>query len=363
MRVLLYEPARGGHHETILGYAVAVLRDAGHSPIVVADSLASTGDELGELHRLAIAQQCDLVHVLTADGCGRRWLRELRRVSVGSPRTVPLVATYYLYDNLAHSVRGAAWDVLVASGRVDRVLISDDTWRERMIPPWRAAYVRLLPDPWNPTDFVSRSRDAACAELGLDSKRTRFLLFGDLSARKGVDLVLHAYEQIASDSTELMLAGEWHRELNGTAAEKTLERLIESGRARIEFGYVEEAAVAAYFFASDYVLCAYPASFAVSSGTFTRALASGRPAIVAAHGAIGRKARDAACALRFETGSSPSLAESMRRAIALVGSPSYHAMADRGRAIAGERTLERFGQRLLAAYRELLEHRRSESVI
>src|SRR3954471_11096959 len=98
MRVLLYEPGVTGHRTVILKYVTKLLVRFGWHPIVCKqDFEAHRRSSLRMVLREAHRTSADCVHILTADGSMSRWCGDLMPVI---NRAVPIVCTYYLFNNL-----------------------------------------------------------------------------------------------------------------------------------------------------------------------------------------------------------------------------------------------------------------------
>lgn len=313
-RVLLYEPFAHGHHRVLLKYYCGALVKAGFEP-VVCDSLLPEHhtpflpDALDQLGR---KERCEGVHLLTFERLGPQWLRHRKPVWRG----LPMVATYYLYDNLYAPLRGLMWDVLFGRGLLKGVLISDDFLSERRIPAWRRRRLWYVPDPWDNAEFSAIPRTTARQRLDLPSDRAVILLFGALRPRKGIELLLDAMRLVPDNTPYLvLLAGQldpcWRE---GKVAE-VIAGLRARGVLRIDDRFVPESEVSVYFHAADYVVCPYPSTFTASSNVFTRACAAGVPAIVPRHGVVGEIARRAGAGLLFDSDSAPDLARCLRQAI------------------------------------------------
>jgi hypothetical protein len=210
-------------------------------------------------------------------------------------------------------------------------------------------------------EFPLMSKSEACQRLGIESKRVRFLLFGSITERKGINLVVDSYTAMASVETELAVVGEWHDSLNGNRCKDVLRKLTARGLARHHSCYVPERDVSAWFCAADYVLCAYPSTFDVSSGTFTRACAAARPVITGSHGVLGRMVQAEGCGLTYETGSVRMLTATLRHALKVAETPEAWRMGQAGQGIAAQRTLAQYGGCLLRAYSESLAEKKRQS--
>lgn len=353
MRVLLYEPRNTGHRGVVLRYAAKSVRAAGWTPIVCQDNFED--DARGEFSRLlheAKRQAADGVHVLTADNCMRRWATDFR---VPLNRQVPIVCTYYLFHNLWGPLTGLAWDSLRVRGATRRVLVSDDYLDERMLPPWRRRYIRRLPDPWDPDEFPTIEQQTARSRLGFDTNWYLALVFGDLSARKGVETAVAAAANLGPGSRiKLVLAGSVHWDGLTRETVEALERRSAHGDIILHDRFIPEKDVTNYFHAADVVLCPYPRNFTVSSNTFTRGCAAGRPCLTSRHGSLGRFVSERSVGRTFASEDASDLARSL---VAMCGDPRWShrdpALSDRLRRVAAERRLPNYARVLTSTYEEM----------
>jgi glycosyltransferase involved in cell wall biosynthesis len=349
MRVLLYEPGANGHREVIWRYVDGILRRAGWQVFSLRVPVTGPWGEMDALQQIARDHSCTIIHVLTGDGRPRTWLTELVRGAL-RPVYAKVIVTYYLYDNLHRKIRALGWDMLRYCNVIDTLLVSDDYLDRRKYPFWRRRYVSFLPDPWCPVEFEPLSKVAACEKLCVSPSKMRFLVFGDISSRKGLDIVTEAFLRFSDPCVELLVAGRFDRSSVGSRTLVQIGALVESGRAVLRTGYIPEADVSTYFSASDFVVCAYPATFSVSSGTFTRGCAAGKPALVPSHGVLFETVTENDCGVVFKTSSPSSLVEALRTAVALTGTERYSRMSEAARAVAEKRTLSRYAEHLMHAY-------------
>lgn len=337
----LFEPGSSGHRPVISTYVRKVLDREGIDYVYDQKPLSSCGNMLRELDERAQAAGGSLTHVLTLDDHFRNFLRS----SLTYRKRVPLVGTYYLYNNLAKPGVSAAIRCALPLCNTKRLLVSDeDRSRYRWNLEKRADY---LADPWDPEAFPERTKEEARFALRLSPEVKIFLLFGSLTARKGAVLAIEAFlEANAKDHGLLLLAGK-----PDEATRVAAQRLVDQAQRglRCDFQYIPEALVSTYFFATDYVLSVYPAWFEVSSGTFTRACAAGRPSIVGHHGALARRVIKHNCGITYETGDRASLTAALRRAM---GEPSslYLEWAENAKRLGLGGRLECYGKQLVEAY-------------
>lgn len=224
-------------------------------------------------------QRCELIHLLTIDGRVRNWLRP-RKPRQGT--RIPIVGTYYLFNNL-WGLRGLIWMFAIRLGYIDKILISDPFIKKRWLVPGLRKHLGFIPDPWCREEFPYVDQVEARTRLGLPLDKKLVLVFGEISQRKGVKRILAALQLMQRDDLLVLFAGRIKAD-----AKMDIERVqvdAEAGKKLLLHDrHIAEADVSAYFYAADAVLSDYPKWFKVSSGVFTRALASGRVAIIPRHG-------------------------------------------------------------------------------
>ncbi len=354
MKILLYEEVSSGHHGVVLNYVQTILNRNDIAFVTVSKTLKGSPDgEYAALQHTARLHQADLIHVLSIDGSIRNWLwcKPYHRQD-----QIPVVANYYRYDNLHRPLRRWAWWWMVQRGLVATLLISDDYWRERRYPARVRACLRFVPDPWWEREFPRWTLAAARERLKLSQSRRVLLLFGEIAWRKGADVLLRAFLETADPATDLLLlAGRINGDLDQTDFNALLQLGLKAGSVRLDDGFVPEAEVSVYFHACDAVACAYPAWNQVSSGTFTRACAAGRPVLASDAGVTGRTVRENDLGFLYPADDFLALKRALRAALAEAADRRAEGTFVRAAgAIAKARNLETYETALLAAYAELI---------
>lgn len=357
MKILLYEEASSGHHGVVLNYVRTILRRQEIAFVLVDKTLKGSPEgEYAALQHTARLHQADLIHVLSIDGSIRNWLwcKPYHRQD-----QIPVIANYYRYDNLHRPLRRWAWWWMVQRGLVATLLISDDYWRERRYPARVRDCLRFVPDPWWEQEFPAWTLDAARERLKLAGNRRILLLFGEITWRKGADVLLRAFLEVADPATDLLLlAGRVNGDLDHTDFHALLQAGQRAGSVRLDAGFVPEADVSAYFHACDAVACAYPAWNQVSSGTFTRACAAGRPVLASDAGVTGRTVRENDLGFLYPADDFLSLKGALRAALAeAVDKRTEGTFVRAAGAIAKARELAAYETALLAAYGHLVHGR------
>lgn len=175
---------------------------------------------------------------------------------------------------------------------------------------WPGAPFFYLPDPFPQNFEVDRSE--ARRQLSLPAERRVFLFYGGPYRRKGLHLVISAFERMSNDTAAFLLfAG--HKPQNARIA-KALERFASEGRAFLIKRYVTDTEERLLFGAADFVLLPYVGHFG-SSGVLSRAAGARRPVIASDEGLVGRLVREHNLGLLFSTGNVDELAVAMRKAM------------------------------------------------
>ena len=354
MKILLYEPHSSGHHGVVLKYVQTILDGSRIAYVTINESVAGRlGGEFLALQQEGRSQQVDLIHVLSIDGRVKDWL--VHR-PYSNARGIPIVANYYLYNSLYQGLIRWGWWWLLQRRLVSRLLISDDFWREHRYLARVRQSVRYVPDPWSEAEFPAWTLEDARARLNLPAAKRVLLLFGEISWRKGADVLLNAFLENSDPQTDLLLfAGSVAGDLDKTNFHAQLQVGLDRGSVRLDRGFVPEAEVSVYFHACDAVACVYPSWFQVSSGTFTRACAAGRPVLASDAGVTGRMAREHALGYIYPAddyaGLTRALCTTLAEAVGKRADPSF---CESAQAVAKARNLDAYGRAMLAAYRELI---------
>lgn len=353
-RVFLYETMLHGHRGVFLRYYRDALTHGGYDTVVCTEPLPEhdTPNLVDALDERAAANDCDIIHVLTFEGFGPKWIKYRNRLR---RKGRPVVASYYLYNNLVGYVKGLPWDLLFGRGLLDRILVSDDFLAERSIPPWRRRKISYVPDPWDPLQFLPWDRSVAKARLSLPTNRKVLMVFGALKQRKGMELLFEAIERLGALNQNflILLAGVLDPYYcTGTAA-AMIAHLSAKGLIRVDNNYLDESSGSVYFHAADFVVCPYPLSFQGSSNVYTRACAAGTPAIVSDHGVMGRLVRRTGAGMVFQPESVEDLARCLREVLQLQTGPRLAAMVAAGHTLAAGKKLECFEQAVQAAYAQI----------
>ena len=328
-RVLLYESGTSGHRPVILRYLVEGLREVGWEPVVFSDpqySLLRSSD-LKSIEAEADRQCCEVIHLLTIDGCARRWLSPR---AWGEKRRVPIVATYYLFSNL-WGLKGLAWVLAYWFGYYDIILVSDPSLDRRCLIPSLRRKIKFTPDPWRETEFPFISQHEARIRLNLPEDKRLILVFGAISQHKGITRILSALRLVKSTDFCVLLAGRISLDARDDIGLALADPFL-SQRLIVRDCYIPEEEVSCYFYACDASVSDYPKQFKVSSGVFTRVLAARRIPIVPSHGVNAEVVRRMKYGYLYRSESISDLAAAIDNFLTQKGSFDHHAVDRESRA-------------------------------
>jgi glycosyltransferase involved in cell wall biosynthesis len=176
--------------------------------------------------------------------------------------------------------------------------------------------LRFIPERAPQLQPNHQAIDALRHELGLDPARQLFLIFGDLTARKGIYELLAALELLPPEDAAqlaLLLVGRTPGHLLAR-----LEAALESARLRtraqivMRQGFVPEENVLTYFVLADVILAVYPQHVA-SSGVLVNAAVVQRPVLSTDFGLMAHMTRRYGLGLTVDATSPQAIAAGLAR--------------------------------------------------
>jgi glycosyltransferase involved in cell wall biosynthesis len=353
IKPLLYEPGNSGHCPVILKYIRDILTEHDISYHLVENQIKSK-KLVYELIKIAKKENCNILHILTFDGLFADLFKySFARSSSNSPK---IIANYYLYNNLHEFPKSWFFNYLLAKNSINKILVSDEFLEARNYPKWKKKFINYIPDPWSKADFKLHQKESACEALNFPTDRHLFLMFGEISFRKGIDLFVDAlYDLHLRNMSSFMgvIAG---RISNDVRASKTYEKIILLNRQSkliIHDDFIPEEHVSMYFSAADFIVCPYPKYFKVSSGTFTRACAAGKPSIVPDSSNLALTVSKVGAGYIFRSESVDSLTSVMESLINVERS-KYSDLSHDLKLFASEREVKQYGKTLLNTYLEII---------
>jgi len=348
MHVLVFEPARGGHHLPFLRYTVEDLLAGGHTVTLASEASASPSrelsDALGELlnvcrwqplnqgpgrwwhgrrlDALARAQaqaQADLVFVncldLITSGLFRRATLgllppEVLRGRVSGIFVRPRIADARLTASFDDRWKQRGFLRLIRAGWFKTFFVLDETLPDFLNQGIDPGLIAALPDPWERDS--SASQIEARRSLGLPEAGFLFLHYGTASPRKGLPTVLRAAAALPKGlDAALVCAGR-----AGEAHATELAALAQRGRAHVFNRFITDAEEPLFFRACDAVVLAYEDHYG-SSAVQARAAVAGRMIIASDEGLVGYRTRTHHLGLTFPAGDADALANALAKAATL----------------------------------------------
>jgi glycosyltransferase involved in cell wall biosynthesis len=199
-----------------------------------------------------------------------------------------------------------------------------------------------LPDPVQPTQLAMRPCDLR-QKLDIEPERIVFLLFGSLTARKGVYPLLDAIATLSPQLCQkfcLLLVGESNIEFD---LESRIKQLSQSRPVQIirRYEFIPEPEIQPYFQLADVVLAPYQRHVGMS-GILILAAAAGTPVLSSNYGLMGAMVRHHQLGLTVDSGSIQEIATGLR--CCLTQAPTTLCNRQRMQAFAQQNRAERFAK-------------------
>ncbi len=343
MKILIYEPGNEGHRPVYLRYIDEAFREAGCETMVVTQSYSGAPWRLAALAAQSGAQ---VVFVCTMDGIFG-WLAVL---GLGCRlRGVRVVGIYYLFNNLFEGWKRHLWRSLLQMSILGRIFVPDLNLAARDLGRAKGR-ITFLADPWDKRFLSAIPRAEALKKCGIyEEDACVFLVFGELSERKGLHLVVKAllnWDFETRPHVKVLAAGRATQAVKQQIADALARNSRFSGALILHDRWIEEREHSRYFAAASYLCALYPKSFKVSISTVLRAFAVGRPVIVGDHGMIGEVVHKVEAGFVCDTANSESVRFAFEQAYDLYCAgkdrDAYERMAIAGHSIAGGSELEKF---------------------
>jgi glycosyltransferase involved in cell wall biosynthesis len=176
------------------------------------------------------------------------------------------------FTGFTHAIKKRGFWKLQLNGWLKEIFILDELLKDQ-VRGFRN--VHLLVDPWSTNYKIDKTY--ARQRLGIESDKIVILNYGTASKRKGVPLLLDAFEKARGRSKLfLLVAG---RVGSDKDCVKALDALKHRGEALVLNYYVSSEEEQLCFAACDYVVMPYLSHYG-SSGILSRATAAGKPVIV-----------------------------------------------------------------------------------
>jgi len=170
----------------------------------------------------------------------------------------------------------------------------------------------FLPDPWKkPHPYIAKS---LAHKIKCPQDKCTFLFYGTASRRKGLELMLEAFEKVEQQQQcFLLFAGKITGRGHHIAQ---LEYLEKNGLAKTFNYYISETEQDLLFRMTDFVILPYINHYG-SSGILAHAAAYHKPVIASNFHLLGKRVKEYGLGLTFENDSVASLADAFSRAISI----------------------------------------------
>ncbi len=143
--------------------------------------------------------------------------------------------------------------------------------------PHPYATVRLVPDPGELRGHESQAE--AKTSLGISTDRALIVVYGSLTARKGIRELLDAVASGTLERAGVLLAGTPDEHTKQLLEGETARALIQRGQLFLQFGFLDDVQEYRVFRAADIVWTCYSKGFYASSGVLYQAGSLGLPVV------------------------------------------------------------------------------------
>lgn len=200
-----------------------------------------------------------------------------------------------------------------------------------------------LPTPVRPATSSAGAVDRLCGRLGIDRERQVFLMFGDLSERKGIFQLAAAVSLLPAELCRRLCVAFVGRVVSADR-DRLTEQLARLRRERpvqvVESrGFVRDAEVRPYFDLADVILIPSHRRTG-TSGVLALAAAAGKPVLGTAEGTVGATIAGRRLGLTVNAGAPDELARGLTRF--LTEPPESLFDAEAMRALAAENSADAF---------------------
>ena len=199
----------------------------------------------------------------------------------------------------------------------DRLIVHTESGRKQLVAMYSVDDRKVAVIPHGEYGFKQMSglmsEKEARSELGLREDAQVFLFFGFIRKAKGVDVLLKAFDVLASDFHRacLVIAGGCIQGESFCEHQNLVMRMRHRDRVRLFLRYIEYQEIPLFFEAADVVVLPYLRFFS-QSGVLHLAQGFGKPVIVTDVGGLPEVVRNGQTGLVIPPGNVQALVEAMR---------------------------------------------------
>lgn len=357
MKIILFDPETNGHHIKYASYLIRYLVEQGdivtfitwkpcklvnliqNLPISIKYIVESNGENFGGntikrkwqlikgfkyCFKLANIQQVDVVHCLRFDFSEIPLYLCIKKIKHRSWKLfTTLFSPYFMHEPnekvwfaryFYHKLKCKIMVKLLIRREINGVFTHSERIRKKLLNLCNHDLfynnIFVIPDPIEQLPKISQK--VARQDLNLPQKKPIILLFGVLSHRKGLDILLNALSLI-EEEVYVLVAGSFHKSIKEKVIKKYKQLLQKPEYLILHLGYIKNEDVAKYFLASDAVILPYRRGFKGTSGVLNYASAAGKPVIISNVGEIGDIARENGLGILIEPESPEAIAQGIEK--------------------------------------------------
>lgn len=234
---------------------------------------------------------------------------------------------------------------LMTNRNLIKVFTIDEAFDEFMLAhhPVSASKLRLLNDPAELVGVVSK--ETARQALGIPQDAFLILLYGSITPRKGLDVLLQSFRERAIPSkVHVLLAGKQDKSVAALLQEPIAQELAEHGRLHSMNRFLDAQEEYAAFQASDAVWLGYRGHYPMS-GVLVQAGQMNRPVIACDEGLIGWLTKKYELGMVVTTSDQSQIIAAIKRLAGQEG--DVRKLGQRGQSVFGKHTPDHFGETIL----------------
>jgi glycosyltransferase involved in cell wall biosynthesis len=212
-------------------------------------------------------------------------------------------------------VNSALFRRLLAVSGLRGVMSIDPTLLEFSQGLSDTARSRLFPIP-DPGEVIPIDRHASRKHFGIRDDEFVILIYGEISLRKSIEGLANAWLELPNELSKrlrLVCAGVWRDEARNALRASRYGRLWQTGQLVAIDEFVDQPTESRLFAAADALWCAYAPGFLKPSAVLSQAASAGIPIIGSRGGLIGRIVQTHALGPTVDSGNASECAEALKK--------------------------------------------------